>query len=818
MNSNNYSKKGMAFGAPGIPPKWTSSQKDGIGTAYSAASRVWFTISHGILNEIYYPTIDRPQIRDMQFLITDGRTFFHEEKRDLENAVDCVERDTLGYRIESSDRDGRYRLVKEIIGDPHQPCVLVHARLEGDEEFLSRLRVYALLAPHLDVGGWGNSARKLRVSGQNVLLAWKNRTYLAMGASTGFRKGSCGYVGTSDGWQDLSDNFKLDWEFDHAEDGNVALIGEIDLSQRREFTVGLAFGDGQHASVTALTQSLGVPFAQHRKRFVEQWHRVSNKEKLEKHSGDDGRLYRLSRNLLLAHEDKTFAGALIASASIPWGEAKGDEDLGGYHLVWTRDMVNSALGLMASGNSATPQRALVYLACSQRPDGSFPQNFWIDGTPYWTGIQLDEVAFPIVLAWRLWKADALLDFDPYSMVQAAAGFLIQHGPITQQERWEEASGYSPSTLAATIVALICAADFANSRGERDTAVFLEDYADFLESHLEGWTVTTDGTLLPEVRRHYIRIHPVNLRDQSPDEDPNRGILSIANRPPGAQWQFPAKDVVDAGFLELVRYGIRKPDDPLIEDSLRVVDSALKVDTPFGPCWRRYNHDGYGNRPDGGPFHGWGKGRPWPLLTGERGHYELAAGREVRKYISAMEGFASKGGMLPEQVCDELYPSHGLCLGRPSGSAMPLMWAHAEYIKLLRSAADGQIFDLIPIVADRYLDRRGRKDLEIWKPLRQVRQVHVGQTLRIQAPRPFQLRWSDNDWRSAEDTLSGSTTLGIHFVDLPIDATRRAPIRFTFFWRDSNEWEGRDYEVAVQQKLEAEEFERTPELVGAAQEK
>jgi glucoamylase len=793
---NNWYKNGVAFGAPGIPPKWTSSQKDGIGTAYSASSRVWFTISHGTLNEIYYPTIDRPQIRDMQLLITDGQNFFHEEKRDLDNSIHAIEGDTLGYRIESTDREGRYRIVKEIIGDPHQPCVLIHARIDGDKEFLNTLRVYVLLAPHLDVGGWGNSAQKLRVNGQNILLAWKNHTYLALGANAGFTKGSCGYVGTSDGWQDLSHNFHLDWEFDRAHNGNVALVGEIDLSQGKEFTVGLAFGDGQHAAVTTLTQSLGVPFAQHNMRFVEQWRRAASKEKLEKHSGDDGRLYRISHNLLLAHEDKTFAGALVASASIPWGEVKGDEDLGGYHLVWTRDMVNSALGLMASGNTATPHRALVYLACSQRPDGCFPQNFWIDGTPYWTGTQLDEVAFPIILAWRLWKADALRDFDPYPMVEAAAAFLSRQGPVTQQDRWEEASGYSPSTLAATIAALICAADFARSRGHSDLTVFLEDYADFLESHVERWTVTTEGTLLLGVTKHYIRICPVNMGDHSPEEDPNRAMLAIANRPPGERWLFPAKEVVDAGFLELVRYGIRRPCDSLIEDSLRVVDAVLKVDTPFGPCWRRYNHDGYGNRQDGSPFQGWGKGRAWPLLTGERGHYELSAGRDIRPYIRAMEGFASKGGMLPEQVCDETYPSHSLCLGRPSGSAMPLMWAHAEYIKLLRSATDGRIFDLIPIVAERYLEGHGRKDLEIWKPIRQVRQVTVGQTLRIQAPRPFLLHWSGDDWQSAQDTESNSTLLKVYFVDIPIEMNQRSPIRFTFLWRDNNQWEGRDYEVAV----------------------
>ena len=406
---------------PGMPPRWTSSSKEGVGTAYSASSRVWFTISHGILNEIYFPTIDHPQTRDMQFLITDGESFFHEERRDLDSEIECIEADALGYRVTTSDRDHRYRLVKEIISDPHQSCVLVNTRLEGDPEFLKKLRIYALLAPHLEVGGYGNSARRFKTAGQNVLIAWKAGKFLAMGANVGFNKTSCGYVGHSDGWQDLHKDFQLDWEFDKAEDGNVAVIGEVNLTGGREFTVGIAFGDSLHGAVTALEQSLATPFAEHREKFVDQWHRAcSRMKKLDGVSSDEGTLYRTSRNLLLAHEDKTFAGALIASASIPWGNAKGDEDMGGYHLVWTRDMVNSALALLACEDRRTPLRALVYLACCQQADGGFPQNFWIDGGSYWQGIQLDEVAFPILLAWHLWKKDALRDFDPYSMVRSAA--------------------------------------------------------------------------------------------------------------------------------------------------------------------------------------------------------------------------------------------------------------------------------------------------------------------------------------------------------------------------------------------------------------
>jgi glucoamylase len=737
----------------------------------------------------------------MQFLITDGESFFHEERRDLDSEIESIATDALGYQVVSSDRDHRYRLRKEIISEPHLSCVLVHTRLEGDVEFLKKLRIYALLAPHLEVGGYGNSARRFKAAGQNVLIAWKAGKYLAMGANVGFNKTSCGYVGHSDGWQDLHKDFRLDWEFDKAEDGNVAVIGEVNLAGGQEFTVGIAFGDSLHGAVTALEQSLATPFAEHRERFVDQWRRASSRmKKLDGASSDEGVLYRTSRRLLLAHEDKTFAGALIASASIPWGNAKGDEDLGGYHLVWTRDMVNSALALLACEDKSTPLRALVYLACSQQGDGGFPQNFWIDGGSYRQGIQLDEVAFPILLAWHLWKKDALRDFDPYSMVSSAAAYLVRQGPATEQERWEENSGYSPSTLAAGIAALVCAADFAEARGKHDDASFLQDYADFLESHLESWTVTTDGSLVPGIKRHYIRIHPAAVGDASPDEDPNHGLLTIHNRPPGMPWQFPAKDIADGGFLELVRYGVRKPGDPLVEDSLRVVDAVLKVNTPFGPCWHRYNHDGYGPQPDGGPFEGWGQGRAWPLLTGERAHYEFAAGRDVRTLIRAMEQFAFRGWMLPEQVWDGPdVKSAGMYFGQPAGSAMPLMWAHAEYVKLLRSVVDGRLFDLIPVVAERYLEKHGRKDLEVWKPTRQVREVTAGQVLRIQAPESFRLHWTNDGWLSTSDTRSTSTGLGIEFADIAIPGNQSAPVEFTFFWTGSNRWEGHNYQVGIQRK-------------------
>ncbi|HEY1499546.1 MAG TPA: glycoside hydrolase family 15 protein [Acidobacteriaceae bacterium] len=791
--------QGSAFGAPGLEPRWTSSAKDTVSTAYAASSKIWFTVSHGILNEIYCPTIDRPQIRDMQFLITDGETFFHEERRDLIHEFEYIDSDALAVRVRNRDREGRYCLTREMISDPHYPVALVHVSIEGDQALLSRLHVYALLSPHLEGGGMGNNARLMEIAGKAlVAVAWRDEVSLAMACSGGFSRASCGYVGSSDGWQDLKQNFKMDWEFGSALNGNIAVMGEIPSALICDFTLAIGFGEGHHAALSATMGSLSIPFERHLSRFIEQWHRAATPQHMASHSGDGGRLLQISHNVVLAHEDKTFAGAFIASASIPWGYAKGDDDLGGYHLVWTRDMVQTATALLACGRTETALRALVYLTCTQQPDGGFSQNFWVNGESYWTGIQLDEVAFPVILAWRLWKVNGLGNFDVFPFVERAAGFLVRYAPVTQQERWEECAGYSPSTLAAVISGLICAADMARAHDSPELAHFLEQHADWIESHLEDWTVTDNGVLLPEVKRHYMRIRPPECGDPYAHEECGRETVHINNLAPGEKSEFEAREIVDAGFLELVRYGVRAADDPVIVDSLKVVDHVLKVDAPQGPCWRRYNHDGYGQRADGGPFLGWGQGRPWPLLTGERAHYELAAGREIEPLIQTIEKFASSGGMLPEQIWDEP-DNYGLVFGGPAGSAMPLVWAHSEYLKLLRSSHDGQVVDRIAPVAERYAQgNHPPSHIEVFKVLRrQIRQIPAGKTLRVTSASRFQVRWSPDNWRTTN--VTDSTQLGYagSYADLPTTPQQTGSLSFTLFWPDQGRWEERNFEVAVE---------------------
>jgi glucoamylase len=785
-----------APGAPGIKPHWTSSAKDGIGTAYHTSSRLWFTLSHGIVNEVYYPHVDTPNTRDLQFLITDGETFCHEERRDLDHRTEIPEENALLYRLTNSDRSGRYRIIKEIIGEPHSSVLLMHTRLEIlDPKLRGKLRLFALLAPHLKGTGRNNSAWWHDTGGRRFFQAANQDVHMVFGSSPDFTRRSVGYVGHSDGWRDLMDNFKMDWEFEQAEEGNIALTGEIDLSQGLEFTVAVSLGRSVQSASTQLLQALATPFAQQREKYVSQWRRTHSEGDLSAQIKNGASLVRLSQCVLLAHEDKTFPGAFVASLSIPWGQTKDDSDRGGYHLVWTRDMVQSATALLACGRTESPLRALIWLACVQKADGSLPQNSSITGKPYWKGIQLDEVAVPILLAWRLRHAKALRQFDPWTLVSRAATYLMLHGPVTAQERWEENAGYSPSTLATIIAGLACAAEFARDRKEQTAADFLITYADWLSAHLEAWTVTDRGELVKDKPRHYVRITPAIPKEADGTADPNTAVIQIAN----GGGQHPARNIVGGDFLQLVRLGVRAADDPLIVDSLLVIDQVLKRDLPQGPCWRRYNHDGYGQKDDGSAFDGTGVGRSWPILTGERGHYELAAGRDPKPLLETLEKFANPGGMLPEQLWDaDDLPNRHMKFGGPTGSAMPLCWAHAEYVSLVRSAHDGRCFDRIEPAFQRYVVKQVKNSHEMWSYHHSIRRMPPKQTLRLIVAADATVIWSSNAWANTNkaDTTQVSA-LDLWFADL---ATQNCPegsvIEFTFFWNEAQHWEGRNYSVAI----------------------
>ena len=705
-----------APGWPGIPARWTSSAKSGVGTALTPSSRVWFTLSHGIFDEIYYPRVDQACTRDMGFIVTDGRDFFSEEKRQTDQQVDELAAGVPAFRLTNTSLDGRYRIEKEILADPHRDTVLQRTKFTVLQGRPDAYHLYVILAPHLGNAGANNTAWVGDYKGVPMLFAERDGRALALACSAPWLRRSAGFVGISDGWQDLNQHHLMNWTYDRAENGNVALTGEIDLPAAEDgFTLALGFGSNAFEAGQRALTSLLDGFEAARTIYIKQWQDWLSTlrplgESTSGHKKAD--IYRVSAAVLRTHESKRFPGGLIASLSIPWGFSKGDDDLGGYHLAWPRDLVESAGGLLAAGAHSDARRVLYYLQSTQEADGHWPQNMWLDGRPYWGGIQMDETAFPILLVDLAYRENALTANDLsrlWPMVRRAAGFLVRNGPVTPQDRWEEDPGYSPFTLAAEIAALLVAADIADRQSEPDKARFLRETADAWNASIERWIYVSGTDLAKQVGvdGYYVRIAPPDMAETA---SPSAGFVPIKNRPPGSSLE-PADYIVSPDALALVRFGLRAADDPRILNTVKVIDRILKIDIPYGACWHRYNDDGYGEHEDGSPFDGTGIGRAWPLLTGERAHYELAAGRaeSARRLLHDLEGFANKGGLIPEQIWDAAdLPDKELFFGRPSGSAMPLVWAHAEYVKLLRSLKDGKVFDTPPQTIQRYIESQARR--------------------------------------------------------------------------------------------------------------
>ena len=424
-----------APGGPGSPARWTSSAKTGVGTALGDKSRVWFTLSHGIFNEIYYPRIDQACVRDMGLIVTDGEALFSEEKRDAASEVHWLADGVPAFAVVNTSRDGRYRIEKQILTDPHRDTVLQQIRFIARQGELSDYRLHVLLAPHLGNQGGDNTAWVEEIEGTPLLLAQRDGSALALACSAPWIKRSVGYVGSSDGWQDLKAHKQMTWEYTRAENGNVALTGEIDLLKSQgAFVLALGFGKDPQAAARNAIGSLRDGFAKAQQDYIAGWQDwIKTHTSPKRRAVTPGDLSDVSLAVLRIHESKFAPGGLIASLAIPWGFSKGDNDLGGYHLVWPRDMVEAAGGLLAAGAHEDVRRVLAYLQATQQPDGHWSQNMWLDGSPYWNGIQMDETALPILLVDLARREKALSEADLagfWPMVRQAAGYLVRNGPVS----------------------------------------------------------------------------------------------------------------------------------------------------------------------------------------------------------------------------------------------------------------------------------------------------------------------------------------------------------------------------------------------------
>ena len=763
---------GMAPGSPGVSPTWTSSAKDIVGCGIGV-SRVWFTIGFGILNEVYFPRVDSPQIRDLGFIVGDGKGFWVEVKRLNAYSLRLLEPGIPA--VEIIHKHARFELKLVVSPDPDRDVLLIDLELTGDDG----LAAYALLAPRLGATGMDNSAKIGRRGLHTVLTANQGPFALCLAASCrqkdAIEAASAGYVGASDGWQDFSRNGRMASFYSEAGPGNVSMMARL----KGNCTLALGFGLSAEGAATLALSSLMQPFELPLNNHMAAWREWPRRRALGSVIQNDysealENQFALSAMVLRSHRDKTFPGTMVASLSVPWGNS--GDNIGGYHLVWPRDLVGCASALLALGADHEARSTLRYLMATQHEDGSWNQNQWLDGSSYWTGVQLDETAAPVLLTAALAERDALKGLSADRMALRALSFIARNGPASEQDRWEENPGVNCYTIACCVCALVAGAELL-SDPEKSFAL---EVADFWNSRIEAWT-SVKGTKLAQqhgVAGYYVRIAPIGVFG---DVTALASLLDVRNR--DGKGSLPADEEISVDFLQLARFGLRGADDPLIVDTIKVVDALLKVDTPCGPAWHRYNGDGYGETEDGSPFQGNGRGRAWPLLTGERGHYELVAGRDALPYLEAMSRMTGPCGMIPEQIWDaDDIPSLFLFKGKPSGSAMPLAWAHAEFIKLMASIELKRPFDRPQAAWNRYRGQRPIIDYAIWTPHAPIAGIKPGHRLIVALPHEATVRWGvdGDDLDNARKCDTEDSGLGLHVARLP--ASARPAKRFVFMWR------------------------------------
>ena len=584
--------------AQGTNAHWPTAAKDGFGTSTTLASKVWFTLANGVMTEVFYPRVDLPSIRTLQFQIVTG-TKIENEIDDTVHGLELPDQASLTFRQINRAKSGAYKITKTYITDPRRSSVLIH--VDFDTQTDAQLHVL----------------------------------------------------------------------FDRSPIDKAALVSTCGVAKlrQRQCTFVLGFADTRAQARATARASLARGFAAVKREYEAGWERyVATLPRIAKHQPQ----FNMAAMVLKGLEDKTYRGAVIASPSTPWNGGPS-----GYHAVWARDLYQVATAFAALGDRATANRLLDYLFnVQQKSDGSFPQNSWVDGRPIGQGLQMDEVGLPLVLAYQLQRNDRLTWLKH---IKPAADFIVRRGPRTEQDRWEEKPGYSPATIAAEIAGLVCAADIATTNGNRAAAKSYLHTADEWAGKVEQWTVTRgDGG-----SGYYLRITENN--------DPNDGAKLEIN---SSTLVVDERKILDAGFLELVRLGIKPANDALIVESLKLIDQLIKVETPYGAGWYRYNHDAYGATANGGDYDGRnGVGRLWTLLTGERGEYDVARGNldSARKRLDTMAGFANSGSMLPEQWWE----------GSETGSATPLAWSMAQFIRLAMSIEKGRNVEMPRVVLERY---------------------------------------------------------------------------------------------------------------------
>lgn len=770
---------GTAPNGPGASSNWTPSNNTILGTAATtgATSDVWFTGYNGIIGEVFYPTADTANTTDLQFLIGDsGHTWVDEEKVATTSTSALYNAHSLAWTVTNTATSGKYKISKTIYTDPTRNSLIQQVTFTALTGTLSNYLLYALYNPTMQNAGNGNSSSTQVYNSTTMLVTTdaSGNYASALAASIPYQSGmtSSGFVAVNDGWTDLKSSsncgsgtcpdYTMNDTYSAASNGNTAQTSLLDLSNggkintstatSETFDLVLSFGQGSGGSASmssaeqTLAGTLGDNFSTMLSTYVSQWNTFDNGLNSPPAVGSTQAIqqarqqeYYLASNVLKASQDKQ-TGTFVAGLGTPWGDTNGDGDFG-YHMVWERDMYEFSSALIVAGDTADPTRAVKWaFNTQQESDGHFPQNSYVNGTPGWTGIQMDEQAFPLILAWKL----GITDSSDFTHIKNAANYIINHGPSTGEERWEENGGYSPSTIAAEIAGLVCAADIARVNGDTTDQTTWNNTADYWQGMVPNWTFTTNGSLDGK-SDYFIRI--------SPDSNPNDGSnITIANN--GGTYN--QNTIVDAGFLELVRQGVMPANSPYITLSLPVIDSTISQTITGNQYWYRYNHDGYGENSSGANYANVSgdSGRLWPILSGERGIYTIAAGSSADAALTAMTASENGSGMIPEQVWDNAAPS-GYTPGTPTKSMDPLNWAMGEFITLLFSANSQTVADMPSIVYTRYVTDQYQPHTGYTIDYNSS-QAHDGAALTIyyhgslDGQSSVDLHWGYNNWNGISD--------------------------------------------------------------------
>ena len=746
-----------ATDGPGALSHFDLARKDCVGTARNTTSKVWFTVANGVLSDVYFPTNDNTNVETLQYLVSDGSSFTDLQTRDTTYTVQATDDRALTCRVTTTAKSGRYKIVTDYTTDPSRPTVLIHSKFVALKGRLSDYRLYVRHDPTLNGNGGGGSATTanggaddaaLASAGGHTLLVGSdvvtktqaaNRDYAipvysALDVSRGFDQATNGFAGQpSDGLVQLDTGHTLSSLHDSAVHGNVVQTGRVPLGHDGRFTLALGYGDTQASAVSASQRSLQHGFDDAQRDYERGWHAYDDKlvkpkrpkSASSQHWRDILDEYYLSANYVKATEDKTFPGAVAASLTSPWGQAVSAGDpkntyFGSYREVFARDLYEAWTAVFLDGDRRTAKDMTRFLfERQQQPDGSMPRNSLPNGklAPDSFNTQLDECAYPLIMA----LAVGLTDNGYYKAhIAPAANFVASHGPSFGPERWEEQSGFSPSTISAEIAGLIAAAIIADKNGDHDSARVWRATADEFQRNLKKWTLTTNGPL---------STHPYFIR-LSKNGDPNEAVVyNVGNGGP----DLDQRSVIDAGFLEYARLGLLKPDDADILASLPVVDATIKRTTASGDGFLRYNGDGYGDGATDG--HPWapsnkGTGHPWPVLAGERGQYEVdrgAVGSAIAR-LDAMRNMSSGVGLIPEQAwdlpdlpaspfgSDPTTASIGFRNGKADGSASALTWSAGQFVRLTLDTAAGSILDRPSYTVDRYVRHtQGQTALTVTAP-------------------------------------------------------------------------------------------------------